>query len=230
MELAWLSAITERFQGEAITPTLQDNTLLFFLLTLFLLLLGLIRILDPDYFNDLFRSILDGNYIQLMGREGKLNWNIVNIFLDFVFLGSMAFFLFQIGRPLLQMLPFWQLFLLVLLGNLAHLALNWLLGILFYGYSDSVFLINRILIFNRFIGFIFLPLVFIVTYISGLPDYLPLYIVGFLLIMILSYRVLTTMFQVKSTANHGIIYNFFYLCITEIAPLIIVIELVTKAF
>lgn len=230
MVIARISVLLNRLQGEEMIQGLQENTFLFFLLVLFLLLLGLIRILDPSYFNDLFRSMLDANYIQLMKRDRKLNWNIVNMFLDLIFLGSITFYIFQLVITSLSEWTFWQIFLAVFLGNMAHLLLNWLMGILFYGFSNSKFLLNHILIFNRVIGIIFLPILFLITYFSGIPKSLSLNLVGFLLILILGYRMLRAIFQAGSTVNHGIIYNFFYLCITEITPLIIVIEFITRAF
>ncbi len=206
---------------------LQENTMLFYLLIFFLLLLGLIRVMDPFYFNELFRSTLDPNYINLMKREGKLGLNIVNLFLDLIFLGSIAFYVYQYPSPNVQNFAFWEIFLLVAVINLAHLLLNATTGYLFYGYGSVLDNLYDILIFNRVIGIVFLPLVFLITYFPSVTRGKAIIVAGILLLMFFAYRILRALFQGKAASKHGIVYNFFYLCTVEIAPLIIVIELVT---
>lgn len=219
----YLSTMT----GEIRSYGLQENTILFYLLVLFLLLLGLIRIMDPFYFNELFRSTLDSNYVNLMKREGKLGLNIVNIFLDLIFLGSLAFYVYQYPSMAVQELALWEIFLGVLGIHLGHLLLNAILGNLFYGSSYVVDKLYNILIFNRVIGIFFLPMVFVVTYFSVLTREKAMISVGILLLTVFSYRILRALFQDKGALDHGIVYNFFYLCTVEIAPLIIVIALIT---
>ncbi len=216
--------------GNALANGLQENTILFFLLILFLLLLGLVKVLDPFYFNDLFRSILDFNYINLILREGKLSWNLVNIFLDLVFLGSIAFYLFQYPSEMLADMDFWETLLWVTGIYLAHLLLYTAFTGVFYEGGYKRFFLYQLLIFNRVIGIILLPMVFLMTYFNLLPKTLTFNVLGILIILFLCYRFLRTLFQVQGKGRHGIIYNFFYLCVVEISPLIIVIDLITDVF
>jgi len=218
------------FEGIPQVYGLQENTMLFFLLMTFLGLLGLIKIIDPVYFSELFRSVIDLNYIRLMKREGKLRWNIVNTFLDLVFVGSIAFYIYQFETLAVHHMAFWQVFLWVTGANIVHLLINVLLGSLFFGATNIGLFLNNIVIFNRVIGIVFLPVVFLITYFELLSKPVASIMVGGLIIILLTYRILQLLYQMESTLKHGIIYNFLYLCIAEIAPLIVVIELIAGVF
>ena len=220
----------EMFPGEALEYGLKENTGIYYLLVFFLLLLGAIRILEPGYFRELFRSVIDLNYIALMSREGKLGLSVANILLDLIFVGSVSFYIFQLEFAPVDELKFFEVFLWVLAITIGHLILTALLGKVFFGMRNIKIFLHNVLIFNRVLGIILLPLVFLGTYVTYIPKQAVFYGIGALIILYFVFRILRALLQMGGMFNHGIIYNFFYLCTVEISPLIVVIELITGIF
>lgn len=214
------------YAGEERIPGLKENTWLFALLVSFLLLLGMVRAFSPSYFWELFRTVLDLNYVQLMEREGKLKWNIINILLDIIFAGSFSFFLYQLQSPDIA-LAFWECFLAVGAFVLLHLSFTALMGSVFYDWDSIRIFLYNIVLFNRVAGIVILPLVFATTYMPENLRPITLKILGLLVIFYWSFRILRALFQMKGKFHHGFFYNFMYLCTIEVSPLLIALKLIS---
>lgn len=213
------------YSGDLRIHGLQENTWLYFLLVFFLILLGLVRIYDFAYFKELFRSVIDLNYVELMDREGKLKWNVINILLDLIFVGSVAFFIYQLQAPEIT-LEFWECFLWVGGGLLLHLIFTALLGAIFYTWNYIKIFLYNMVIFNRVAGVVVLPLVFITTYVPETIRPLMLKILGGLIVLYWILRMLRALFQMEGKFQHGFVYNFLYICTIEASPLIIALKLI----
>lgn len=220
----------ERMPGKAIEPPFSESTLLFWIFIALLLLQSLARVRDPGYWQELYRSLLNLNYVSLLMREGKLRWSPANIILDLVFLFSIAFYLQQVLTLTEVQIAFWKVFLMAggVIGTQLLLAL--FMGHLFYTLQHiHPFLMNMV-VFNRVLGVFLLPMLVVTTYAEVLPKALWLTAVGGLCASFLIFRAIRALIQMQGMLQHGIIYNFCYLWIIELAPLIIVIDRVLALF
>ena len=214
----------DRFAGEQFQGIPSESTLLFGGLIVLLLIQGLVRIQNPGYWQELFHSLISLNYVLLMLREGKLQWSIPNILLDLLFLFSTTFYIEQVVKLTTVDFSFWQILIGVTGFFAGQLLLAFLLGNILYTYKYIYPFIINMIVFKRALGIVMLPLAMLVTYGGLIPKEAWVGIVAIVAISFLMFRAVRALFQMQSLLEHGIIYNFWYLCIVEIAPLIIVID------
>ena len=214
-----------RKAGEAFTSTNMEETGYFFGLLAVLLTIGLIRLLQPGYLKALVSSLLNLSYIQLMLREGRLRWNATNSVLDLVTILSLSFFIDQLISlsPALEW-SFWMILAVVTTVLAGQLLLGLLLGYAFYTFRYIVPFIMNMVVFNRVLGLGLMPLNFLVIYFGFLPKTTLVSLTGGLAVCFLVFRALRALVQMQGLLQHGIVYNFCYLCVVELTPLVIVVD------
>ena len=190
----------DRFGGETLQGASPESTLLFALLVALLLIQGLARVMNPGYWQELFHSLISLNYISLMLREGKLRWTLTNATLDILFLLSATLYIEEALSLARIDPPFWQTLAGVVGFFGGQLLLALLVGYAFYTIRYIYPFVLNMIVFNRVLGIVLLPLVVIIIYGGLLPTEAWVIGVG------------------------RIIYNFCYLCMIELAPLILVID------
>lgn len=213
-----------RLSGDSLDKIPKDGTFLFGMFMFFLLLLGFIRLQHPGYLKSLTSSLVNLRYVQLMLREGRLGWGFTNTLLDLITLFSISFYVEQLLSLSAFEVPFWEIIIMVfgVLGGQLLLAFG--LGYAFFSLQYiGPFLMNMV-VFNRVLGMGLLPLVVIATYGSFFSKWEWLLMVGGLVVGFLIFRGLRALIQMQGMFQHGLIYNFCYLCLIEIFPVIIVID------
>lgn len=214
----------DRFGGETLQGASPESTLLFALLVALLLIQGLARVMNPGYWQELFHSLISLNYISLMLREGKLRWTLTNATLDILFLLSATLYIEEALSLARIDPPFWQTLAGVVGFFGGQLLLALLVGYAFYTIRYIYPFVLNMIVFNRVLGIVLLPLVVIIVYGGLLPTEAWVIGVGSIGISFLIFRAIRALFQMQGLLQHGIIYNFCYLCMIELAPLILVID------
>lgn len=202
-----------------------DSTLQFIAFTLVLLVIGIIRFLQPGYLKALFSSLLNLSYVQLMLREGRLRWNATNIVLDLIAILSLTFFIHNVilYAPGIN-LAFWVIPGIVAAVMAGQLLLGFLLGQVFYTFQYILPFIMNMVVFNRILGVVLMPLNVIGTYSSLFTPKVWFLLIGSILFGFLLLRALRALVQMQQLFQHGILYNFCYICVVELAPLVIIVD------
>lgn len=198
------------------------NQVYFFSFIAGFLLLGIVKISDSSYINEIFRSLTSQNYLFLMGREGKFKFRLTNLFLDLIFFISLTLsvnliFLFQYNLLL------WQLALFLILAIILQRILTAGGLRIYYDQNRKIILWSSIS-FNRAFGIIMLPLCFLVYYADIIPIGIKLWILIAAIFLMYLFHLVLYFQRLMNVMQYGIIYNFLYLCAIEIAPIIIVIK------
>lgn len=215
-----------RYEGLPIRTSEEHQTILYFLLVGFLILLAYVRAYENTYLQELFRAFSDINFIEHLKRQGKLKYRLGNFVLDLIYLGTISIFIFKIQFS--GVLTIGQVFLWVLGYLVIKIIFAALVGIIFYGYNGVKLFVNHLMVFYRIVGVILLPLVFISAFLEKPYQQMILGFLGGLLLLLLMARIGRSLIQVKVKLNYGLFYNFLYICTVEITPLIIVLKLITQ--
>ncbi len=210
-------------------PVKRSSTdYVFYLLALLFLILGIIRLLFPKYFNDLFGLFFRVTFKQKAIRERLLESTLPSMLLNGLFFISGGFFLhvisgyykWQIEGNFWYGLGFWTAILIIVYG------LKWLLlriiGWLFQmqeasnTYTFIVFLVNKVL------GVMLLPLVVLMSFSPDSLHPAMVTVVLFLLAALFIYRYIISYPGIKASVRVNQFHFFLYLCAFEIVPLLII--------
>lgn len=215
-------------KGQGFENVPFNSTFLFGVFMVGLLLMGLIRLQKPGYLKALISSLLNLRYVQLMHREGRLKWTLTNIFLDLIMLFSISFLIFQLLRLSSDLKFAFSNILGIVTGvMISQLLLAFVLGYVFYTIQYIVPFVINMVVFNRVLGIVLLPLNVLATYLGILNPEMGFLLIGGLAAGFLFLRALRTLVQMQELLQHGIIYNFCYICIVELGPLVIVMKRLT---
>jgi hypothetical protein len=212
-------------KGQGVEMVPLNSTLLFAVFILGLLVMGLIRVQKPGYLKALISSLLNLRYVQLMRREGRLRWTPTNMYLDLLMLFSTSFLIHQlISISSDSSFAFAGILGIVTGIVVSQLVLALAFGHVFYTLNYILPFILNIIVFNRVLGITLLPLIFLVTFTNILDQKTGFLIIGGLAGVFLLLRALRSLVQMQELLQHGIIYNFCYICIIELGPLVVVVN------
>lgn len=212
-------------KGQGFESVPLNSTFLFVVFIIGLLIMGFIRLQKPGYLKALISSLLNLSYVQLMRREGRLRWTPANIFLDIIMLFSSSFLIHQLITISSDSTIAFASILGIVTGILvSQLALAIVVGHVFYTLKYILPVILNIVVFNRVLGITLLPLTFLVTFTGILGQKMGFLIIGGLAGVFLLLRALRSLVQMQELLQHGIIYNFCYICIIELGPLVIAVN------
>lgn len=175
-----------------------------------------VRLASPEYFRDLILFAINGNY--LLANYHKRN-NILlinNVLLDIVYIGALTallFNLFSVNNT--------YHFEDILLGFTVFVVTQIILVFIGYNtyFSASVFNIHltNLLVFNRVMGIILSPAIFITTYLNDNYQDTALTFLLFVVVSIVIFRIFRVYFLIKKSYHFNTIYIILYLCVFEIS-------------
>lgn len=212
-------------KGQGLESAPLNSTFLFGVFMVGLLIMGFIRLQKPGYLKALISSLLNLRYVQLMRRDGRLKWTPTNIYLDLIMLFSTSFLIHQLINNSSEASFAFLSILLIVAGIVAsQLVMALMLGYVFYTLSYILPFILNIIVFNRVLGMGLLPLTFLVNFTDTLSQKIGFLLIGSLAGLFLLFRALRSVVQMQELLQHGIIYNFCYICIIELGPLVVVVS------
>lgn len=182
-----------------------------------------IRLASPEYFRDLFLFAINGNY--LLANHHKRNDFLLinNILLDGVFIVILSVLFFNLFSGYIP-LRLEELFIGITLFIVAQIVLVFISYRTFF--SSAIFNIHltNLLVFNRVLGIILTPAVFIASYLNDAYQYIFLTILFFLVVLIVVFRVFRVYFLIKRSYDFNSIYIILYLCVFEISLYLLIIR------
>jgi len=210
-------------------PSTGSNGFIFWILLFNLILLAFAISIDRKTFSNLYRSILNNNFQNVIKREHKGGMSLFMIILYISFI-------FNISLFCLQALSYYSgvkglnLFFLMILVWLSvypvrHISL-WILQQLLPNLSISSNYSFSIVIFNCILGLLLFPINVLIAY----SPYIKQFILFGLFIILLCYvlRQIKAFFLALGSRHVNFFHFFIYLCTFEIAPLLLGIKLVSS--
>ncbi|QEC71196.1 DUF4271 domain-containing protein [Arachidicoccus ginsenosidivorans] len=205
----------------------KDRDLLFYAFLGIAFLLGLIKVIFPRYFNQVFWFFLHPNDRKNNVSDQIRGQNILpSLLLNLFFVLTGGLFLTEILRPGIPGANFWSSWLLFtglltgvyLVKYLVILLSGWVFGapIAATIYNQVVFSINKI------IGLLLLPATLLISY--GTDQTLGQVLTAVLVIIsiLLIYRYIASFLLIKGKLKVSAFHFILYLCAVEIIPLLLV--------
>jgi hypothetical protein len=214
---------------EKMLVSFKDSTAkdwLFYLLLTIVFLAGLIQVIFPRYFKNVFNIFLQTSVRQKQTREQLTQDNIAALLLNVLFIISSGTFLALASQKLnITKVSFWQVFIFATSGLLIIYLFKYFftqfMGWVFnkldvaQSYSFIIFIINKI------IGVVLIPFLFLITFstnnLSNLTFKVALVVIGFLFL----FRFFSTYKNLGNRLKINAIHFFLYFCSIEILPLLI---------
>ncbi len=212
------------------------KTMDFYLVLGVLILLGLIRLTDPRYFQELWHSFRNPASGSRQAREKMQQASFTNLLMNFFFAISAGFYLYYaVGKYFLrssfEVVP--DYLLLMMIGGILGIYLTKYLVVRFIGWAFNLegitdhYLFNVLLI-NKVLALVFVPFIILLAF-AGRGWAEPALIISMILVAgllinryIRSWKVFGSFFQFSK-------FHFFtYLCASEILPLAILLKLLVR--
>ena len=218
LNIADISTISVEEENTFIKKTKSPyaNTHMFFGFIILFIIIIYIRLVSPEYFRDLFLFAANGNYLLANYHKKNVILLINNILLDFIFIGSISILLYSLLN--IKHSAHFELF----FAGVAVFFIAQLIVILI-GYNTffdtSVFNIHisNILIFNRVLGIVLAPTLFIASYLKDSYQFTAFAILLVVVIAIFVFRIFRIYFLIKKSYQFNSIYIILYLCVFEIS-------------
>jgi hypothetical protein len=202
---------------------LRYKSFLYFAFITTFLILIYIKLISPEFLEDLFNSFLKKNY--LLGNYSKQGFSlrINNILLDVLFLAIISIYFYELLWPLYHF-PYY----LVISGLFAFITIQILIIFVFYniffGTEFQNIHLTNIFTFNRILGIVFTPLMFIITYLNPEWRSISLAVLLILLVAIIIFRIYRILIQLKNIFKYSFLYIIIYICVFEISLYIVLIK------
>ncbi len=216
------------------TATIQTAD--FYQFVLLCLLLGIIRLMDTKYFNNLWRALANPNLGGGKIKENLQGAGLPNILMNIFFNFSMGMYIYFVARyytPFrLAAIP-QPLLLLMLIAGTSAIYLAKYVAVKFSGWAFRVegiteyYLFNVFLI-NKVIGVILLPFIMVIAFCER--DWVQhVVIVSFIITGALMAARYVRSWQVFGSFLQFSKFHFFlYLCASELLPLAIILKLLVN--
>lgn len=214
----------------------RDRTADFYLLVFLCLLLGLIRLSNPRYFQALFRAFWNPTLSNRQLKEQLEHATIPNLLMNLFFAMVAGAYLFCIVRAFApkgeaRLAP--SLLLVALVGGVIFVYLAKYLVIRFSGWAFRIesmtdhYIFNVFLI-NKIVAVILVPFVVLLAF-SATAWVKPLIVVSAVLVGLLLLNRYTRSWQVFGSFFQYSRFHFFtYLCASEILPLAVLTKLLMQ--
>ncbi|NLJ07866.1 MAG: DUF4271 domain-containing protein [Sphingobacteriales bacterium] len=194
------------------------STYLFFALIFMLLIVLLIRILNPDYFLNIFRntysttSFLDN----LSKKEAQSFLLINNIILDIIFIFSLSLFFLKLSE-IRSVMGYWQIFRIITLLYLVQIMIIRIFYRVFFKRGTENVHLSQILTFNRMAGVLLIPFLILIYFASPPINKFAFEIIKVFLIVMILFRLIKNYFIIKKINLSNLFYVLLYLCVFEIS-------------
>jgi len=205
----------------------KDRDLLFSAFLVIALLLGLIKVIFPRYFNQVFWFFLHPNDRKNNIADQISGQNIVpSLLLNLFFVLTGGLFLTEILRPGIPGANFWSAWLLftgLLTGVYLVKFLVILLSGWIFGAPTAATIYNQVVFsINKIIGLLLLPATLLISYGSGQALAHVLTAVLIIISILLIYRYIASFLLIKGKLKVSAFHFILYLCAVEIIPLLLV--------
>lgn len=210
-----------------------SNKFIFWVLFLQMLLLSSLIGINRNFISKIWRSITNDNFAKLVSRDYNNGYTIHFIILYVLFLLSLALYIF------IALKAFYDLngilnYLLILGGvsavyGIRHIFQNTTASIFPFGKASSYYDF-MIIIFNSFLGLVLIPMNVLGAYAPPGLAVIGIYIGLILIVIIYLLRFLRGSLNAYTFIRNYLFHFFLYLCTCEIAPVFILMKLLSKSF
>ncbi len=207
----------------------------FFLGIILFILLGLLAVLNTVFKTDLrnsFKAFTNENILKLLHREQKDVAKGPFLLLYLFYVICMGLFLFLLGNYF-DVLPRgkWMMLLCIVLVGIIWVARHLLLYIIgsIFPFSKEISLYSyTISVFNHVLGVIVLPLVIFMAFSPEKMRFISIYIALVVIAVVYLYRIFRGLIIANKFLSLHKFHFFIYLCTVEIAPVVLLIKLITN--
>lgn len=206
-----------------------SNGFIFWIFLLSLILLAIAIRIDRKTFNNLYRSVLNNNFQNVIKREHKNGMSLFMIILYIIFILNISIFCLHLLSFYVGLKGFTLYFILAVIWVgiylIRHISL-WFLQQLLPNLTMSANYNFSIIIFNCILGLVIFPINALIAY-SPYPKqfiFIGLGLVALCYIM----RQIRAVFLALGSRHVQLFHFFIYLCSFEIAPLLLGIKLVSS--
>lgn len=210
-----------------------SNKFIFWVLFLQMLLLSSLIGINRNFISKIWRSITNDNFAKLVSRDYNNGYTIHFIILYVLFLLSLALYIF------IALKAFYDLngilnYLLILGGvsavyGIRHIFQNTTASIFPFGKASSYYDF-MIILFNSFLGLVLIPMNVLGAYAPPGLAVIGIYIGLILIVIIYLLRFLRGSLNAYTFIRNYLFHFFLYLCTCEIAPVFILMKLLSKSF
>jgi len=203
----------------------------FYVLFLLLLISAYLVFVFDRALIQMFRTTIRLNFSEESFRTNELSPSILNIFMQLVFVFSLAYFSYWyltenkifIGQSKGILYAYCVMF-FMLIYIIKNIFL-WLLSIVFPFGQDVSFYRFNVNVLNQILGFILIPLLFLLTFTyAGIKEYV-MWLVIALLILNLAFRYVRLFMIAFKYIRFYKFYFFIYFCTSEIIPNLVLIKI-----
>lgn len=214
----------------------KGKELLFYVLVGFVLLFAILKGLFPKYFNDLFRLFFRTTLKQRQIREQLVQTPLPSLLMNgfFVITGGLYIDLVLLHYQFISEENFWLYFLYAALGLCVVYTVKFIglkiLGWIFNYNAAASSYIFIVFVINKVMGIFLLPFLFLLAF-APEPGYSAALLLSWIgLGCLFIYRFMLTYAAIRNQVKFNIFHFFLYLCAFEIAPLLLIYNLLLTFF
>lgn len=194
----------------------EETPYLYWLFILLFIAVLYLKFSNPENFTATFKYMLNGRFFMDEISKAKSSYSINSAILDLLFVAILAMLFF--ARLWADYHYFYIEIAGVVLGvYLIQIAMVIIGHTIFFGTEQKNLHLQNILIFNRGLAIIMVPLLFIAVFSKIEIRNLLLTSGGFLIGFIYVFRFFRILFQLKREYTFSYLYIFLYLCIFELS-------------
>ena len=214
----------------------KGKELLFYVLVGFVLLFAILKGLFPKYFSDLFRLFFRTTLKQRQIREQLVQTPLPSLLMNgfFVLTGGLYIDLILLHYQFISEENFWLYFLYAALGLCVVYVIKFIglkvLGWIFNYNAAASSYIFIVFVINKVMGIFLLPFLFLLAF-APEPGYSTALLLSWIgLGCLFVYRFMLTYAAIRNQVKFNIFHFFLYLCAFEIAPLLLIYNLLLTFF
>lgn len=213
----------------------QSKDELFYLFVLLLLQVGMLKLIFPRYFYNLFKLFSQNLFRQKQARDQLIQNYLPSIMLNlfFVLTTSLLFTLTAIKNNWINE-NFWTLF----FDTCAVITIIYISKFIFLHFIGWIFDLESvagtysfiIFIINKLIGIVLIPLLLIIAFSGPALVSIAITVGVSVVILLILYRYVISFNTIRYDLNINALHFFIYLCAIEIAPLLVIYKLLINQF
>ena len=214
----------------------KGKELLFYVLVGFVLLFAILKGLFPKYFSDLFRLFFRTTLKQRQIREQLVQTPLPSLLMNgfFVLTGGLYIDLVLLHYQFISEEDFWLYFFYAAVGLCVTYIVKFIglkiLGWIFSYNAAASSYIFIVFVINKVMGIFLLPFLFLLAF-APEPGYSTALLLSWIgLGCLFIYRFMLTYAAIRNQVKFNIFHFFLYLCAFEIAPLLLIYNLLLTFF
>jgi len=209
----------------------QSKDEIFYVLVGLVALIAFTKILNPKYFVSMFSLFFQASFRQKQAIEQLSNNNLSSLLLNIVFVVCLSIYI----TILFEMKGFLHgNFWIILIITMIVLACIYIVKFIFLSFMGWVFnqqeAINsyNLIVFlsNKILAIVILPFVFLLAFNRSQIAEVCLIITYFILFLLLLYRFIVVIMQIRRNLKINALHFFLYICGVEVLPLLLIYKTV----